>query len=65
MGGLVPGTGVSERVALTHRTDTRPDCVWWGNVCLGQLTYDIYSIFRISNHIKLWNTVSSKCDTFK
>ncbi len=25
-------TGVSERIALGHRSGTRPDCSWWGNV---------------------------------
>jgi hypothetical protein len=26
-------TGASERIALSHRAGTRPDCVWWGSVC--------------------------------
>ncbi len=31
-GGVNPRTGVSGRIALAHRADTRPDCAWWGNV---------------------------------
>jgi hypothetical protein len=36
-GGLAPGeprTGVSERIVLTHCSDTRPYCDWWGNGAL-------------------------------
>jgi hypothetical protein len=32
-GGVRPRTGTSERISLAHRADTRPDYVWWGNVC--------------------------------
>jgi hypothetical protein len=32
-GWVIPRTGTSERIALAHRVDTRPDCAWWGNVC--------------------------------
>jgi hypothetical protein len=32
-GRVSPRTGASERVVLVHRTGTRPDRAWWGNVC--------------------------------
>jgi hypothetical protein len=33
-GRISPWTGSSERIVLTHCTDTQPGCSWWGNAFL-------------------------------